>query len=561
MGFSHLALLLVVAALAGIAAKLARQPLIVGYLFAGFFLHFFGFLENIHLYEGLGQIGVALLLFLVGLEVKFSEIRSIGKIAFITGLAQIAVTSLVGFGVAKLFAFGTLPALYIAVGLTFSSTIIIVKLLSERNELNTLHGRISLGFLLVQDVVAIVILIALAGLRGGDASIGSYLFLILKAVVLIVVLWLLAAKIMHRLYTKILDNSSELVFIFTIAWALGLAAFVGGPLGLSLEIGGFLAGLTLSNLPENVQIASRTKPIRDFFLTIFFIILGTNLAIENFAELITPAIVFSLFVIIGNPLIMMILMGILGYKKKTSLATSLTVAQVSEFSLILLALGFSLGHVSENDVALVILVSVITMTISTYMIMNTSLIYKKLKNYLNIFERKMTLDEGELFRQEELKDHIVLVGAERTGMQILKTLKKKNNYVVIEYNPEIVEKLIREKTSVVFGDAADQEVGKAINLQRAKLIISTTPNKEDNLAILDSLVHISPKPKVIMNAITKEDALTLYKNGATYVIVPEVLAGEHIRHILRNYGTSLRLAKAGKSHYRRLQLPNAKKNE
>lgn len=552
MDFSQLATLLGAAAAAGIVAKLLRQPLIIGFLFAGYILASLGVIKDGTDLEALSKIGVTLLLFLVGLEMNLSELPSIGKVALVTGLGQIIFTSTIGFLIANLLGFGLLPALYIAVALTFSSTIIIVKLLSLKNDLGSLYGRISVGFLLVQDLVAVLILMFLASL--GKEGVGpNYFYISLKGIALILATWFLSKKVLPLLFTRIIDQSTELVFIVGIAWALVVAAFVGGPLGFSLEIGGFLAGIALSNLPDHLQIAARTRPLRDFFLTLFFLFLGTNLLVENVGSVIIPALFFSAFVLIGNPLIILIIMGLLGYKKRTSFLASVTVAQISEFSLILMAMGLSLGHVGEKEVAIVVLVGVVTMTLSTYLILGADKIYLKLIRILSLFERKNSREE-DFKSPSPRKNHIVLVGAHRTGMPLVSFLKKRNEeFNVIEFNPDIAANLANKEVPVVFGDISDEEVLAAANVSDAKLVVSTTSDIHDNLSLLSFVNSFNNRPYTILKASNYKDAITLYSKGASYVIVPEVVAGEHIRHILKDYGFNKRLLSLGKAHAKRLQ--------
>lgn len=554
MGFSQIAVLLAAAAIAGIAAKLIRQPLIIGYLFAGYVLAVFGLIPHGESLESLSQIGVALLLFLVGLEMKLSELPSIGKVALITGMGQIIFTSVVGFLLASVLGFGTLPSIYIAVALTFSSTIIIVKLLSQKNDLGSLYGRISVGFLLVQDLVAVLILMFLAGLNTGEFGPTTYLFVATKGIFLLLAVWFLSKKILPLIFAKIIDQSTELLFIVGIAWALGIAAFVGGPLGFSLEIGGFLAGLALSNLPDHLQISSRTRSLRDFFLTLFFLLLGTNLVVGDVGSLLVPAVVFALFVLIGNPLIVLTIMGIMGYRKRTGFMASVTVAQISEFSLILMAMGVAIGHVAEKEVAIVVMVGVITMTLSTYLILGADKLYPKLENILSIFERKK-IKEPVFAIEKVLKDHVVLVGSHRTGTALMPLfVKHKVDFVVVDFNPELAEKLSSQKIPVVFGDITDSDILEAANMAEAKLVISTTSDLHDNLLILSYLKSKNAKAHTILKAAARDEALKLYKAGADYVIVPEVVAGEHIRHLVKSYGiSSNKIEKLGENHLKRIQ--------
>jgi Kef-type K+ transport system membrane component KefB len=553
MEFSQIATLLVVAAVAGGVAKLFKQPLLIGYLFAGFILSFFGVVGDVEVFSGLGQIGVALLLFLVGLEMNLNELPTIGRIALYTGLGQILFTSTIGFLIATAFGFETIPSLYFAIALAFSSTIIIVKLLSEKNDLGSLYGKISVGFLLVQDFVAVGILMFLAGLGRGNLGVSDYLFIAGKGLLLMALVWFLSKRFLTVLFDKFLARSQELLFIASIAWALGVASFVAGPVGFTLEIGGFLAGLALSTLPEHLQIASKTRPLRDFFLTIFFILLGTKLVVANLAGVLAPALVFSAFVLVGNPIIVLSILGLLGHKKRTSFLSGLTVAQISEFSLIITAMGVALGHLTESHLAMIILVAVITMTASTYLIFGADRVYVRIKDYLKVFERKSP-KEIPMVQEKELQDHVVLIGADRTGSVLIPLLKRKaETFLVVDFNPKIFRVLTADKIPVLFGDITDPEIIELSQVNNAKLVISTTSSLQDNLVLLEQIRMSRKRPMTMFTALVRDDALKLYEAGADYAIVPERIAGDHIRHVLSVYGIgSDRIKKLGKNNFRRL---------
>jgi Kef-type K+ transport system membrane component KefB len=554
MDFSHIAIILVVAAGFGIVAKIFKQPLIIGYLLAGFFLAYFGVIDEAGDLTSLGQIGVALLLFLLGVEMKLSELPSIGKAALITGIGQITFTSLIGYFIAILLGYSSLSSIYIAVALTFSSTIIMVKLLSEKKDLSSLYGRISIGFLLVQDFVAVVILMFLAGLGQGGTDVMKFVLIAVKALILISSVWILSRKILPRFFYKITEGSNELLFIVSVAWALGVAAFVSGPMGFSFEIGGFLAGIALSNLPEHLQIASKTKPLRDFFLTIFFVLLGTKLVISgSILPILAPAGIFSLFVLIGNPFIVLIILGILGYKARTGFLSGLTVAQISEFSLILVAMGASFGHLGEEEVALVVLVGVVTMVVSTYMILGSDKLYKRLRSTLTIFERKST-SEKYLSSPTEFKNHTVIVGSDNTGKKLVSYFKKLGTtFVVVDFDPRVYEYLYNKSVPVVFGDVEDPEVYDLAGISKSDIVVSTIANLEVNLTLLEELKFLKKKPITIFTAKTHDEAVKLYNKGATYVVVPDVTAGDYIKRVLDIPGMGKkRLTKMGETHNKRL---------
>ncbi|MCX7928304.1 MAG: cation:proton antiporter [Patescibacteria group bacterium] len=537
MDFAQIAIVIVIAAGFGFIAKTIKQPLLVGYLIAGIVVGAFGIISNTKDLKTLSQVGVTLLLFLLGLEMKLSELPTIGKPALITGIGQIVFTSIIGYFLALILGFDTLQALYISVALTFSSTIIMVKLLSEKKDLQSLYGRIAIGFLLVQDFVAILILLFLAGISNGNADLLTIFYTLAKALFLFVVVWFLSKRMIPLIFERYFTSSTELLFIASIAWALGFSSFVAGPLGFTLEVGGFLAGLALSNLPEHLQVATRAKPLRDFFLTIFFVVLGTELAMEGeFVSILPEALIFSAFVLIGNPLIVLILLGIMGYKKRTSFMAGLTVAQISEFSLILMAIGLSLSHVTQADVSLVIVVAVITMTLSTYMIMYSDKIYVRLQHLLSFFERAKH-NQAEKFTKlsYELKDHCVIVGCDRSGHVILsKLLRSYEKYVVVDFNPKIFDELSKEGVNILFGDISDPEILEAANVVRAKVIITTFGVLADNLRILEYLRMKKSKAIFIAIAANIHEARKLYNEGAYYVVVPEMLAGFHIKTIFKN---------------------------
>ena len=555
MEFSQISLLLGLASIFGILARRFKQPILVGYLFAGLAAAYFGLIGESEIIKNLGKIGVALLLFLVGVEMNIREIPTIGKAALYTGLGQMLFTFVIALSAGLLFGFGLLPSIYIAIAMSFSSTIIIVKLLSEKKDLDTLYGKVAVGFLLVQDLVAVLILMFLAGMGSGGVTIAGYIFIAIKGALLIIAVWALSKKVLPYLFERYVAESVELLFIVSIAWALGVAALVAGPLGLSLEIGGFMAGLALSNLPEHLEIASRTRPLRDFFLTLFFLTLGASLLVEGIGSIIFPALVFSLLVLIGNPIIVMIVMGFLRFKKRTSFLSSVTVAQISEFSLIVMAAGLALNHVSQSHVALTVIVAAITMTISTYIILGADKIYLRLKNKLSIFEREI-FTEPQVLAKDTYSDHIILIGCGRTGKRLLSLFsRKKVPYIIVDYNPDLYTQMIAEKKPIVFGDISDPEILEAVSVERARMIISTSADFTDNLALLDYLKKQRRKPTTVFEAPTREEAIKLYESGANYVVLPEVLAGEHLRHILSSHGTDGKwFEKVGKGYFNRLLM-------
>jgi len=521
-----LTVVMVLAAVGGVVARMLRQPAILGYILAGIALSLLG--RNVDLVAAMGQLGVTFLLFLVGLELPIAQLKKMGRTAVITGLGQIVFTSICGYFIARLLGFDAVTGIYLGIALTFGSTVMVVKLLSEKRDLQSLYGKIATGYLLVQDFVAIGILTVLAGLRPGEIINWVNLLGVAAKGALLVGLAVWASD---KILPKMLDflgKSTEVLFVVSIAWCLGIAAAVSWPgIGFSPEIGGFLAGLALAGAVQNLQIMARVRPLRDFFLTLFFVALGANIGWENISRMAVPAVIFSIFVLIGNPLIVMLILAIQGYGRRVAFLASTAVAQVSEFSLIVIASAARVGYVDRNILGLVGLVGIITMTLSTYLIWYSERIYKVIGNFLKIleFRHKTEKVKGE----ERLKNHIVLFGHNRTGKVLKPILEKIGKLVVVDFDPKVVEEI-----GGVYGDIADYELYDELNLNEAAMIVSTVSDVEDNLQLLSSLGK--KRPIAIMLAADTNDAVKLYKAKADYVLIPHTVGGEYLGHLLSTHG-------------------------
>ncbi|MBI3638318.1 cation:proton antiporter [Candidatus Wolfebacteria bacterium] len=535
-GFFELAILIAIATGLGIAARILKQPVILAYLFTGILIGVFKFfhIEDRELFRTFSELGIMFLLFLIGLEINYTSLRLVGKISLIAGIAQIVITFIIGFFIAAFFHFDYLQSAYISIALTFSSTIIVVKLLSEKKDLNSLYGKISVGFLLVQDFFAILLLIFLSGIQTGKGlAVNDIVLAIGKGVLLIFLMFWLGRKVLPWVFDKI-ARSQELLFMTSLAWCLGIAVLVMKA-GFSIEIGGFLAGLALANSSEHFQIATKIRSLRDFFILIFFVILGSSLVFSNLSGITWPIIIFSLFVLIGNPLIVLIIMGIMGYRKRTSFLCGVTVAQVSEFSLILAATGLKLGHLAEKAVSLITAVGIITIIASTYLIIWSEEIYRYFRSALVLFERKNKKEEEDSF--EEFEKPIILIGCHRIGQNIASNLPKKD-VLINDYDPSVITQMKRNGYATLFGDTADPEILEKANFKNARLVISTSPKFEDNLEILSRINSLIPtiedgkvqknKPKVILRAENERDAKLFYEKGTDYVLLPHFTSGQYL---------------------------------
>ena len=532
--FVQLGLVLIIALIVAAVMKMLKQPIIVGYIIAGILAGplLFDITGHTEINSVFAELGIAFLLFIVGLHLNPDVIKRLGKVSFVTGLGQVVFTSIITFMIAYFgFNFDAVVSMYIAIAFTLSSTIIIMKLLSDKNDLETLYGRISTGLLIVQDIVAIFVLILISSIASGALEPEIFITTLMTGIILVVSLTVISKYILPGI-TEAFAKSSEMLILFALAWCFAVSILFD-LFGFSVEIGSLLAGISLAGLPYAYEISSRIKPLRDFFIILFFIILGAQMEFSYLAEFIIPAIVFSLFVIIGNPLIFMALTGAMRFTKRNSFMAGVTTGQISEFSLIIIALGVTVGHLTEPVLAFVTMVGLITMFVSSYFIMHANAIYPAVSKYLKIFERKgKKLD----YKKNKGNYDIILFGCDRMGYSLLKTLEKIDNKVlVVDYNPEIIMDLMKRGIPSRYGDIDDPELIGDLKLKKAKMIISTVPDFEANLSLLEKAKKKNKNIIIIMVAQKIDEALELYRQGADYVIMPHFLGAEHASHILKKF--------------------------
>jgi Kef-type K+ transport system membrane component KefB len=523
--FYEFAALLLASALVGLLALHLRQPLIVAFIVVGILAGPSAF-DWVHAHdqiELLAQIGVTVLLFVVGLKLDLHLVRHIGPVALATGLGQLGFTILFGFMLSLGLGMAPVKALYIAVALTFSSTIIIVKLLSDKHEIDSLHGRIAMGFLIVQDIAVVVAMMAVGTLQNqADADLFHTLLGIFgRLIAAFALVALLMRYVLPRLMAH-LARSQELLLIFAIAWGTGFAA-LGEIAGFSREVGAFLAGFSLASTQYREAISARLTSIRDFMLLFFFIHLGAQLELSALGNDLAAATVLSLFVLIGNPLIVMAIMGYMGYRKRTGFMAGLTVAQISEFSIIFVAMGITLGHVNNEALGLVTLVGLVTIALSTYMILYSQQLYERMAPWLNVFERRDPHRERLVEQGHKHGDdaQFIVFGLGRYGARLIGSLHDKGYAVLgVDFDPEVVRTLRHHGIAVRYGDAEDLDFPESLPLSGAGWVISTLPQLQLNLTLLHALSQHYFEGRVAVTAHHENDAQALRRAGAHVVLDP-----------------------------------------
>lgn len=525
-----LTIVLGLAAVLSLLMKYFKQPLIIGYILVGIIvgpsvLSLSHSSENV---EYFGQIGVALLLFLVGLRLQTHLIKQIGKIAVLIGFGQIVFTTFAGFAIATFLGFDAVPALYIALAFTFSSTIVVTQLLHNKGEQDSLYGRLATGIMLVQDIVALLIFLFLGSISPG-LTVGLFVLSIAaKICLLLAVAYLLIVYVIPHI-DKYFAESRQVLFVFALAICF-IFATVFLSLGFSFELGALVAGVVLASSPYQREIAARVSTLQDFFLIMFFVVLGTRITPEVFGEHAVWVIAFSFYVLFINPFIVILLLRPFHYTLRTSFYAALTVAQISEFSLILLALGAKLGHIPATLVAPATLIGLITIVGSSIMVMNNSAIYNRLEPILHwMFGR----DRVQEVSTPDDKVDALLFGCHRLGSGVLGSLKKmKMDYMIVDHDPALINELQKKHNRVAFGTADDLVFLETLPLSSAKIVISTIPHLQTNLNLVSFVRKYNQKAIVLCVAADNHEAKQLYEMGVTNVIIPNYLGRRYLIEIV-----------------------------
>jgi Kef-type K+ transport system membrane component KefB len=473
--------ILVAAAFVVVLAARLRVPSIVGYLAAGLLLGpVTGLLtvgDAVHL---IAEVGIALLLFLVGLELSLDKIRDVGRVAVLAGIGQVVFTAVGGLLISLVLGFTLMESLFLGTALTFSSTVVVVKLLDQKAEIDSLYGRIAVGIFLVQDLVVIIALTFLSGLGNPEqltaTGVGAGLARAFGGMALLLGVALLSARyLLPRVFAWV-AGSPEPMLIWSLCWCF---LFVIGAevLDLSLEIGAFLAGLSLAQLPYNHDLRRRVHPLMNFFLAVFFVSLAVQMEFGGAAQHAVSAVVLSLFVLIGNPFIFMLIIARAGYAERTSFLTSVTVAQISEFSFIFAALGLASGLIDQSILSLIGVVGVVTIAASSYMILYNHQLYDIVRRagLLRMF-RARTDEVVETSKRPV--DHVIVVGMNALGRRLVELLAERGETVVaVDTDPRKLEEL---PAQTVLGSADYYSVMEEANLPGARLLISALQIEDTN---------------------------------------------------------------------------------
>lgn len=549
--FLQFAAILSLSSILGYFVYKMKLPLVIAYLATGIILSLFtsfNFSDSFIL-NSLPEVGIAFVLFLIGMELDLREIKSLGIPVIFSSLGQIIITTFLGFFIATKLGFGTTESIYMGIGLAFSSTVVVVKMLLEKKDLSSLYGKLSLGILLIEDIVAIAVLMMVSvGSTSLNLSLQNslpLLYLALKTAGLFILTFVLSRFVLERIFDAV-AKSTELLFFTAITWCFAFTS-IAVLSGFSVVIGAFLAGVALATSPYHIHIQGKVKPLRDFFLTLFFVYLGTQVRIGDIAHSWRAILLLTAFAVLLKPVIYSSILSVFGFRKHTLFQTALNLSQISEFSLIVLLVGVKYALASPLALSVMAAVAVISIITSSILISKSRSLYKFFSPIFSLLERRgLTHFLESKGTDTDFEEHIIIIGASRVGEPIVKYLKKQDTpFLVMDFNPNVVKSLKDEGVNVIYGDIGDPEVFDNLQLDKAKLIISTAIDVEDNEILLEECVRRKTKATIMIRAEEVNHEKRLRELGAHYIIMPERVSGTYIVNQLKNHWPKIHFAGLG----------------
>ena len=540
---TSIAVSIIFATLSALVARKFRQPLILGYIFGGILLGEkmgFGIVSDEASIELISEIGLILLLFIIGLEINLTKLFDAGKTAAIAGTVQFF--GCIGLGILFFQSYGFLPGriefnlAYLSLALSLSSTLIVVKLLYDKYEIDTLAGRTTLGILIFQDIWAIVFLAVQPNLL--DPRISALFSSLLAGAGLLSLCYFISKYLLPRLFAWI-AKSPELMLTTSISWCF-LVSGLANAVGLSKEMGALIAGLSIAAFPYSLDVIAKITGIRDFFITLFFVALGLK------APAVTPALLkmallVTGFVLMSRLVILLPTLRLLKLDLRTGLVTSLNLSQVSEFSLVIVTLGAAYHQVDEAVVSIVVLSLIVSLVFSTYLILYSEHLVSWILRHLKGAKSKGQ-EAPSPFPPKGAGKEIVLLGFFKEASSFLFKINQempslKERIFVIDFNPQTLEILKKNGVACVYGDIAHPETLRHAGISGAKVVLSTIPNTflkgTTNSRLLKQIRALCPQGAVIVTSETLGEARAFYEEGADYVLLPRLLYARHLFDVVQ----------------------------
>lgn len=534
----------VAACLGGLLSKALKLPSLVGYIVVGIVVGAIlppSFKEV----SGLAQIGIILLLFSVGLELSFEKLSKYLSVSVFGAILQMVLFSFVGYFILHGLGFSSLPAIILSIGFSVSSTAVLVKILGDKGETDTIHGEIMLGWSLVQDLAVIPIMVVLPILAVNlPVGIIAPILLSLAKAALVIVGTVILAKIVVPYFIHLLagTNSRELLLLASIAMALGTAT-ITSLFGISPALGAFLAGIVISESQENHAVFAETRPLRDLFVALFFVTLGFLVSPSVIISNLGLIIVLTLIVILLKAVIVFIISSLFGYKGRTAVSVSFGLVQVGEFAFVIFSSALALGILGKEETSIGISVTLLTLIISPILYNSVLPFWRKIRNVTSgvpALAHIFSAGEHHEAGTEELKDHIIICGYGRMGKWIGRAFQTfEIPFVVVDYNQNVVQELKRNGTPVLYGDPTEPEVLEAVGIRNSKAIILAIPDRIAQETLIAYVQTVAPATKIISRAHLDSDWDKLKDLQVDKVVQPEFEAALAIvRSVLGSMGKS-----------------------
>lgn len=527
---SDFALIIGIATAFGILARQTKQPTLVAYIAAGLLLGPVGMnlISETELTAFFSELGLVFLLFLIGLEIELDDLGTLLKPITLIGLTQMAIVAGSGTIGAYILGYDMITSLFIGAAMMFSSTALVVKLLADKNETSSLPGRLDIGILLIQDVIVVLLLAVISLGNGSVLSLSLEFLQVLVIIILLSGVSIIAGTYIIPRIIEQVDDTPHTLFIHGLAWAFLLITIVQ-QFDISIEIGAFVAGLGLGQLPYSNELQERVRPLTDLFMAIFFVNFGLNISAGYLGEVIVPGLVLSGFIIVIKFLSLFILIDRAKFTPETSFIASINMTQISEFGLILASLAYTEGFIGESIIALLSVIAITTMGLSSYLIRYNRTIHNEIEHLLALFdsEEKQDMD------LPTQTDHALIIGYNNTVDRILPRLKETfDDITVVDKDADNSTRLSRMDIRYIYGDFKHGEMKNAAGLRSASFVLSFAEDKSVNKAILDTKTD---NKTIFIRAGSIEDGLEYYEDGADFVYLRNILASEQLDRYLSTY--------------------------
>jgi Kef-type K+ transport system membrane component KefB len=537
---TDIAICIIAAWAVAVVSQVARQPLLLAYLVAGFAVGPNGFkwVTNAESIQTISSIGLSLLLFMIGLEIDLKKMLSAGRVITLTAATQILGCMLLGW---LIFSFvgpaqNHLEGLYLAVAAAMSSTVIIVKILYDKRELETLAGRVTLGVLVLQDIATILFLAVQPNLKNPSAGI---MLVAVGHVILLLAVAFLASRFVLPPVFKFVARLPELVLVGALAWCFAMAGFADY-LKLSSAMGALIAGVMISTFPYTLDVVAKVTSLRDFFVTLFFVGLGMIIPVPTMAYILWTLFLCLVLIVSRLATVFPVLYSLRqGYR--VSLLPAISLCQMSELSLVLLSLGRANGDVSAHTIGIAAFSFAFLAIGSTYAILGNDKLLRLATPWLKQLELHDLDHTAFLTRADTQPRRICLLGFSWTASSLLAEIELSRpdllpDISVIDFNPVVHEKLKQRGIYAVYGDITARDVLHHAGVAQAEVIICSLPNMvlkgANNLRILRQLRELNPNGKIIVHAELLCDVPALYEAGASFVTAPRLLEAVSLLQVL-----------------------------